>query len=136
MNHLDLPLSDPLIPTLELQVLGNLKTSQLGYIETVALVDTGFNDFLTIPYTLAKELGLEVIGKTDVQLADGSEVTTKIAVGEIILPDVPKSKSIVDIHLSAGDNEFIIGTRLLEQIAQSFRIDFDNNILSFENLRD
>ncbi len=42
--------------------------------EVEAVIDTGFNGFLSLPPTLATELGLPLIERGQVLLADGSEV--------------------------------------------------------------
>ena len=41
--------------------------------EIQAVVDTGFNGYLTLPPTLVAELGLPVVGDGEAVLADGSE---------------------------------------------------------------
>ena len=43
--------------------------------EVAAVVDTGFNGYLTLPPTLAAELGLPVVVDGEAVLADGSETT-------------------------------------------------------------
>lgn len=43
--------------------------------EVIALVDTGFNGFLTLPPTLVADLELSVVGDGEAILADGSEAT-------------------------------------------------------------
>ena len=41
--------------------------------EVDAVIDTGFNGYLTLPPTLAADLGLSVVGDGEAVLADGSE---------------------------------------------------------------
>ncbi len=41
--------------------------------EVDAVIDTGFNGYLTLPPTLAADLGLPVVGDGEAVLADGSE---------------------------------------------------------------
>ena len=41
--------------------------------EIVAVVDTGFNGYLTLPPMLVADLGLSVVGDGEAVLADGSE---------------------------------------------------------------
>ena len=43
--------------------------------EVDAVVDTGFNGYLTLPPMLVRELGLPVVGDAEAVLADGSEAT-------------------------------------------------------------
>lgn len=61
-------LSDRLEPLISLTIQGF--QGQQTTIE--AVVDTGFNDFLSIPRALVAELGLEPVGTLPVELADGS----------------------------------------------------------------
>jgi clan AA aspartic protease len=61
-------LSDRLEPLISLTIQGF--QGQQTTIE--AVVDTGFNDFLSIPRALVTELGLEPVGTLPVELADGS----------------------------------------------------------------
>lgn len=46
--------------------------------EIEAVIDTGFNDFLTLPSALAAELGLAYRNRGKMILADGSEATFDI----------------------------------------------------------
>ncbi len=55
--------------TIRLLVRGANGTSE----ETEALVDTGFNGFLTLPASAIARLGLTRIGRGRALLADGSE---------------------------------------------------------------
>ncbi len=46
--------------------------------EVDAVIDTGFNGYLTLPPTLAADLGLSVVGDGEAVLADGSEAAFDI----------------------------------------------------------
>lgn len=48
------------------------------------IVDSGFNEELTLPESLIEELELERFGPGEVELADGSVVRTEIYLGEIL----------------------------------------------------
>lgn len=53
-------------PKIKLLVLGKRQNQPVA-----ALLDTGFDGFLSLPITLAVTLGLELIGTIQVQYADG-----------------------------------------------------------------
>ena len=48
--------------------------------EVAAVVDTGFNGYLTLPPTLVADLGLSVVGNGEAILADGSEAVYGVTV--------------------------------------------------------
>ena len=52
----------------------------------VTVVDTGFNEFLTLPTTLVSELGLPVACIDRATLADGSEIAYLVSSGHPMKP--------------------------------------------------
>ncbi len=49
-----------------------------------AVIDTGFNEFLTLPAALATELGLTAVTRASAILADGSEATFDVYSVEVL----------------------------------------------------
>ena len=131
---LELPLSEILYPTLECTVLGsgeNIKIKQRIRLE--ALIDTGFDDYLSIPESLSKQLNLVSKGETEVILGDGSQITVDVAEIEIefnFLADRLSIPVIID-----GDDECLIGTRLLFEICEAFEINFAKKIICLKNIK-
>ena len=78
-------------------------------LEVDAVVDTGFNRFLTLPPTLVTELGLALTGANRVALADGSEVTV-LSYDVTVLWD-GKTRDVVAY---AADTIPLVGMALLE----------------------
>ncbi len=78
-------------------------------LEVDAVVDTGFNRFLTLPLTLVTELGLPLTGANRVAMADGSEVTL-LSYDVTVLWD-GKTRDVVAY---AADTTPLIGMALLE----------------------
>ena len=50
-------------------------------VEVAALIDTGFNGYITLPSTIATQLGLELTSVTWVELADGSVIRNSVFSG-------------------------------------------------------
>ena len=84
--------------------------------EIEAVLDTGFNDFLTLPPTLADELGLAYRNRGRMILADGSEVIFDIF-GASMLWD----GELRQLYAYAADTTPLIGMRLLH----SYNVNID-----------
>ncbi|MBC7406329.1 MAG: aspartyl protease family protein [Candidatus Parcubacteria bacterium] len=123
MKNLNLSLSEPLNPTLTLQVQAGAnhgpQLPQPKRAQINALVDTGFDDYISIPARLAQDLGLEIIGQTEVELANGSQYMVSVAVGQVSLVAYPEIT--LDVNILLGDDEeALVGTRLLAGICDKF----------------
>jgi len=118
MNLHTLPLSDLLHPTLLLQIRTGQDLSQS--IQIPALIDTGFDGYLSVPVYFAQELNLEILGETEVELANGQQYTVKIA-----LLRIEFDKYLIEVETILGeDQEALIGTSLLNQISDKFILNF------------
>ena len=86
-------------------------------LEIEAVVDTGFNRFLTLPQAVVTELGLAFAGVSRVVLADGSEV---------ILPSygvtVVWDGQMRDVVAYAADTTPLIGMALLDDRDLSIQV--------------
>lgn len=134
MKHLNLHLAEVLNPTLTLQVQGGGEAKELTAVQIEALVDTGFDDYLSFSYRLAEELGLPVMGQANVELADGSQYDVQIAKAIVFLPQFQNTQ--IEINVILGDDEEpLIGTRLLKALCHKFSLDFEQNLLMLENIR-
>lgn len=77
--------------------------------EIEAVVDTGFNGYLTLPPELASALGLSFLTTNPVLLADGGEATFDVYRATVLWDGRPRD---VDAHLS--DTTPLVGMRLLD----------------------
>ena len=77
--------------------------------EIEAVIDTGFNDYLTLPPLLVAELGLAYRNRGQMILADGSEVTFDIYGVTMLWDGEPRQ-----FHAYAADAEPLVGMRLLQ----------------------
>jgi clan AA aspartic protease len=74
------------------------------------IVDSGFNEELTLPESLIEKLGLERFGPGEVELADGSVVRTEIYLGEILWFGQRKQVLVQ----STKSEEGLLGTELFQ----------------------
>ena len=74
-----------------------------------AVVDTGFNGFLTLPTTLVSELGLPFISIGRATLADGSEIAYDVY-GATVLWD----GQALYVEADAADTTPLVGMLLLD----------------------
>lgn len=87
--------------------------------EVEAVIDTGFNGYLTLPPTLAAELGLPVVGDGEAVLADGSEAAFDVC-GATVLWD-GEARYIEVGAVGAGA---LAGMRLLD--GHSLRVEVED----------
>ena len=74
-----------------------------------AVVDTGFNGFLTLPTTLVSELGLPFVSIGRATLADGSEIAYDVY-GATVLWD----GQALYVEADAADSTPLVGMLLLD----------------------
>jgi clan AA aspartic protease len=89
-------------------------------VEVAALIDTGFNGYITLPSTIATQLGLELTSVTWVELADGSVIRNSVFSGHTTFGGQSQE---VEIMMTDSD-EALIGTALLSNY--KLTIDFVN----------
>lgn len=102
-------------PEIEIEVKG---TS--GHPKKItALVDSGFNGYLTLPYLEAFPLGLILKGVESNILADGSSSEHFVCVGEVCV-DGRCVNTPIDIQPA---NIILLGTKLLKELGKAFILD-------------
>lgn len=74
-----------------------------------AVIDTGYNGFLTLPPVLVGALGLPFVTSGQAILADGGEATFDIHSVTVLLDGQPRD---VDVYVS--DTAPLVGMRLLD----------------------
>lgn len=80
-----------------------------GQQEIEAVIDTGFTNYLTLPYAVISDLGLSWNGQQTGTLADGSEQLFDYYAASIVWDD----ETIV-IPVNAIDSEPLVGMALME----------------------
>ena len=98
-------------------------------MEVAALIDTGFNGYITLPSTIATQLGLELTSVTWVELADGSVIRNSVFSGHATFGGQSQE---VEIMLTDSD-EALIGTSLLSNY--QLTIDFVNRTIEIKEVQ-
>ena len=78
-------------------------------VATEGLVDTGFDDLLSIPRALAVQLRLPIIGMEDYELADGHMVSCQTAALRIRF--LARTRNVV--AMLSDSEEVLLGTPLM-----------------------
>ena len=76
--------------------------------EREAVIDTGFNGFLTLPPAVITALGLTRIGRGRAILANGSEELFEIYEATVLWDGQPRS-----VEADAADTDILVGMSLL-----------------------
>ncbi len=84
-----------------------------------ALIDSGFNGYLTLPYVEAFPLGLVLLGTQSSVLANGTRADYFVCMGRVKLENKEISVSI-DIH---SDCNILLGTKLLAELGKTLILD-------------
>ena len=78
--------------------------------EVAAVIDTGFNGYLTLPTTLVADLGLTVVGDGEAVLADGSETAFDVYSVTLFWDGQPRHVEAAAVGIDA-----LIGMMLLDR---------------------
>ena len=92
--------------------------------EVEAIVDTGYDGFLTLPPAMIRELELRWITYGDATLADGREIEFDVHEGEILW-----NRRRVVIPIDSSDSTPLIGMRLLEGFEVTLQVRQDGPVL-------
>jgi clan AA aspartic protease len=84
------------------------------------VIDTGFNDYLTLPPQAVMAMNLPLSSSLPARLADGSETLLSVHLGTIVWDDVEKVVPIL-----ASGYKPLLGVAMME--GYHLEIDFENN---------
>jgi clan AA aspartic protease len=88
----------------ELEVIGSKKKAKVE-----ALIDTGFTGYVCIPVKVARDLGLELCGEEEYELANGQWITQFLFKGQVRFLG-----KTLDVQLSLTNSEMAqVGVLLL-----------------------
>lgn len=91
-------------PVVKIGVINNNKTYTYE-----AIIDTGFNGFISIPHKIIEQTSWQFIGFEAYELASGEIIKDKVYLGDIAFHKKRKYTYI----LSNKTNDILIGTKLL-----------------------
>lgn len=101
-------------PSIEIEVQGTAKPKIIE-----AIVDSGFNGYLKLPYKVAFPLGLVLDGTQTSTIADGSSAPHLVCSGKVCIDG-----TCVDATIDVSPSEIILlGTALLAKLKKSFFLD-------------
>ena len=86
-------------------------------LEVDAVMDTGFNRFLTLPTSLVSELGLPFVTSGRVMLADGSEASFEVYEVTVLWDGQPRV-----VYTYASDSTPLLGMLLLDNHDLSIQV--------------
>ena len=78
--------------------------------DSPAIVDTGFNGYLSVPQKLADRSGWYFLGYEEYEIATGEKVRQKVYLGKIIFD----GKEMESYILTSKSRDVLIGTKLLK----------------------
>jgi clan AA aspartic protease len=92
------------------------------------VIDTGFNDYLTLPVQAVNAMNLPLYSSIPARFADGSEALLAIHLATVVWNDVEKVVPIL-----ASGYKPLLGTAMMEEY--HLEIDFeDNGLVSLEKI--
>jgi len=96
-------------------------------IHPSAIVDTGFNGYLSVPREMVERSNWEFLGFEDYELANGELALEEVFWGKIVFGGEPK-----EVYTLATDSsDILIGTKLLKD--KVLWIDFPKGVLRIES---
>lgn len=113
------------LPTIGLEIAGALPDSPFQKIS--AIVDTGFNGYLSLPYVTAFPLGLLLTGMKASTVATGELAQHFVCIGTVKL-GASAILTPIDIQPNCP---VLLGTRLIKRLGKQLRIDFKKQIVEF-----
>ncbi len=96
-----------------------------------AKIDTGFDGYLSMPFSEAMPLGLILKGTQSYVLANGSSSFDLVCLGTV---SCNNKKGIIPIDIGSGTS-ILIGSSLLKELKIGFSVDYINQKISFKNCR-
>ena len=92
--------------------------------EIDAVIDTGFNGFLTLPPMLVADLGLSIVGEGEAVLADGGEVSFNVYGVTVLWGGLPRY-----VETGAVGNESLVGMSMLNGHNLNIDVESEGRVL-------
>jgi len=119
-NSLEFPVVDNFSPEVPIELYSEFGNSN---VKVVAIVDTGFTGFLSVPMAVGMKANLRLLSMGYYTLADGRQVKKIECVGKIRFG----GKDIVGIiSLSETSDDCLLGMQFLEKLEMDFTVSVKN----------
>lgn len=107
-----------------IKILLKLKEQTKNYN---AIIDTGFNGYLSVPKSIIKKTNWTYLGIEEYELASGELVVANVFLGEVDF-----NGSHLNVYVIASESkDILIGTKLFKN--KFLGINFKNNIVEIKN---
>ena len=93
-------------------------------IKRDAVIDTGFNGYISVPKPIVQESGWDFLGSEEYELASGELIVADAFLGKIVFD----GKNTVVYALASDTADILIGTKLLRN--KVLTIDFGRKTIS------
>jgi clan AA aspartic protease len=111
-------------PVVRIAVYGKFGAS----VDVDAIIDTGFSEYLTLPFSIIQGLNLDQLDTVRIRLADGSHASCDIYRGRVGWLD-----AAITVDIQSAETDPLVGLKLLQGCNLS--VDFtENGIVSIERL--
>jgi clan AA aspartic protease len=93
-----------------------------------AIIDTGFNGYLSVPHSLVRKSSWYFAGVEEYELATGERVEQQVYLGHVVFDRRPLQVYVV----TSNSKDILIGTKLLR--SKRLMIDFDAGTVVIKNV--
>ena len=91
------------------------------------IVDTGFTDFMQMPFDIGKHLGLIVIGAEEMKIANGASQANLSCLGKIKYEDMVIEENI-QLSLK-NDSPYMVGMKFLKKFDLDLELSIKNKVV-------
>lgn len=102
------------LPLIEVEVIG-----EGGSSKVLAVIDSGYNGYLSITYPLAATTRLEQLGVESANLANGDPISYLECLGTVVLGNI-RVKAVIDVQ---EKGRVLLGNAFLKEARLCFKCD-------------
>ena len=113
------------LPLIEIEVIGESRFEKI-----FAVVDTGYNGYLSISYPMAQKTKLEQLGVESARLANGEHINYLECLGVIVLGDT-RIRAVIDVQ---EKGRVLLGNAFLKEARLCFRCDPHHSLVELSYL--
>jgi predicted aspartyl protease len=114
------------LPLIEIEVVG-----EGGSEKIFAVIDSGYNGFLSVTYPIAASAKLEQLGVESAALANGDPVTYLECLGTVVLGNI-RVKVVIDVQ---EKGRILLGNAFLKEARLCFKCDPFHSLAEIDYLK-